>query len=204
MRSKFGLALGLTTLSLALLNHDGDDEDDDGKDDGQGDPDIVLGLVVVDGVVAVLLDLFHELLLFFLLRSKAAAFERSLYELSAALFTLLRVLELLALLGHRLLQIDQELLRRLADYLLVDLDVSGTIGNSLLQLVLRLLAERRLELLLALNQFLKANLSQFGIVHDLSLQVSDLVQHGTLHVSLLLHLGQQSALLHLDHFDFGG
>ena len=204
MRSKFGLAFGLTTLSLALLNHDGDYEDDDGKDDGQGNPDIVLGLVVVDGVVAVLLDLFHELLLFFLLRSKAAAFERSLYELSAALFTLLRVLELLALLGHRLLQIDQELLRRLADYLLVDLDVSGTIGNSLLQLVLRLLAERRLELLLALNQFLKANLSQFGIVHDLSLQVSDLVQHGTLYVSLLLHLRQQSALLYLDHFDFGG
>ena len=159
MRSKFGLALGLTTLSLALLNHNGDNEDDDGKDDGQGDPDIVLGLVVMDGVVAVLLDLLHELLLFFLLRSKAAAFERSLYELSAALFAFLRVFELLALLGHRLLQIDQELLRRLADYLLVDLDVSDTIGDSLLQLVLRLLAERRLELLLALNQFLKANLS---------------------------------------------
>ena len=132
MRSKFRLALGLTTLSLALLNHNGDDEDDNGKDDGQGDPDIVLGLVVVDGVVAVLLDLLHELLLFFLLRSKAAAIERSLYELSAALFALLRVLELLAFLGHRLLQIDQELLRRLADDLLVDLDVRGAIRGSLL------------------------------------------------------------------------
>ena len=132
MRSKFGLTLRLTTLSLALLNHYGYDEDYDGKNHSQRDPDVVLGFVVVDGVVAVLLYLLHELLLFLFLWSQAAALERSLYKLSAAFFTFLRVLELLALLGHRLLQIDQELLWRLADYLLVNLDVSGAICDSLL------------------------------------------------------------------------
>ena len=52
---------------MALLNHDGDDEDDHdeadhdgvnhGEDDGKGDPDINLGLIVVDSVVVFLLHL---------------------------------------------------------------------------------------------------------------------------------------------------
>ena len=72
---------------MAPLNHDGDDEDDQGEDDGKGETDIILGLIVVDSVVAVLLHLLHELLLFLFLQSHTLAFESSLYEFYAALFT---------------------------------------------------------------------------------------------------------------------
>ena len=157
MRSKFG---GLATLlSLALLSYDGDDQDDDSQNHGEGDPDIVLGLVVVDGVVAVLLHLLHELLLFLLLWGQTAALECSLYKLSAALFALFRVLELLALLGHRLLKVDQELLRCLVDDLLVDLDVRGAVRHGLQAFIVTLAAEHLRELLLALNELFKTDLS---------------------------------------------
>ena len=68
--SKFALKIGIAldlSFCLALLNHDGDDEDDHdeadhdgvnhGEDDGKGDPDINLGLIVVDSVVVFLLHL---------------------------------------------------------------------------------------------------------------------------------------------------
>ena len=88
---------------MAKLFHDGDDEDDHGeddhgKDDGMSDPYIILRLIVVDSVIVVLLYLFDELLLFFFFRSHRLTFESSLYEISAALFTLLRrILEPIAL-----------------------------------------------------------------------------------------------------------